>query len=309
MIVGIAPFWSESIGETYRRIIAIERMLPCSLSPQLANLLDQLLSKRADRLGRRGVQAIKQHSFFGYMRWDTVGRGTPPAGLSIPEVLHMSPPDDSMDPIVSSESNRFGTEPTFEHLFVNSSMVDDAGNMSQRPFLPPSRPYHAESMRRWLGWTWEPPSNGFQDPLQASCPSSRPSDRGDLPTALSVTTPARRVVPIAADAVHTKSAGRGQQSPRRSRHLSERQAYREMLQCVETSARKRKLASSPNRPNSHPAQFDALFPSSSWHEVSSRRLSPNSITYLEARHSVILDNLKAMDQRLAELSSQIKSTV
>jgi len=76
MLVGYPPFCSETPQETYRKIINWKHTLrfpeDCQVSREARDLIEKLCCDQRDRLGRNGVEDIKNHSFFKTLNWDKI---------------------------------------------------------------------------------------------------------------------------------------------------------------------------------------------------------------------------------------------
>ncbi|KAK9075155.1 hypothetical protein SSX86_003475 [Deinandra increscens subsp. villosa] len=78
LIVGIPPFNAEHPQTIFDNILNRNipwPMVPEEMSPEAADLIDQLLTEDPDqRLGARGSTEVKQHPFFRDINWDTLAR-------------------------------------------------------------------------------------------------------------------------------------------------------------------------------------------------------------------------------------------
>ncbi|VDK62999.1 unnamed protein product, partial [Onchocerca ochengi] len=89
MLVGETPFYADSLMGTYTRIRnhATELNFPedVEMSENAKNLVCAFLSSSEKRLGKEGVESIKQHPFFQNDEWnfDTIRKAVPPV---IPEL-------------------------------------------------------------------------------------------------------------------------------------------------------------------------------------------------------------------------------
>jgi len=82
MLVGYPPFCSETPQETYRKIINWKHTLrfpeDCQVSREARDLIEKLCCDQRDRLGRNGVDEIKNHPFFKNFKWDKIRDMEPP---------------------------------------------------------------------------------------------------------------------------------------------------------------------------------------------------------------------------------------
>ncbi|XP_063058437.1 myotonin-protein kinase [Engraulis encrasicolus] len=74
MMIGVTPFYAESISETYAKIIHYQDFfeIPASgppLSPEATSLIVGLICDRSARLGNGGVQDFRSHPFFSGLDW------------------------------------------------------------------------------------------------------------------------------------------------------------------------------------------------------------------------------------------------
>ncbi|KAM3578909.1 hypothetical protein VKS41_008702 [Umbelopsis sp. WA50703] len=82
MLQELPPFYSESVNETYRKIIFHEECLEFSdeypISDDAKDLISRFLCKKDKRLGCNGMDDIKSHLFFAGIDWDRIQETTPP---------------------------------------------------------------------------------------------------------------------------------------------------------------------------------------------------------------------------------------
>ena len=82
MVVGFPPFFSEDPAETCRKILNWKQYLTipkeAGLSPAATDLIRRLICEPADRLGSRGIEELKTHSFFAGVDWGNLRRTTAP---------------------------------------------------------------------------------------------------------------------------------------------------------------------------------------------------------------------------------------
>lgn len=84
MIIGETPFYAESLMNTYARIMNHSKELAfpddVELSPSAKDLIHKFLSDPKIRLGKDGVQKIKEHAFFKNSSWtfETIRQAKPP---------------------------------------------------------------------------------------------------------------------------------------------------------------------------------------------------------------------------------------
>lgn len=99
MIYGDPPFYSDSIPETYAKIMACERHLAfdpdVQVSDDAKDLMRRLLIQQEDRLS---LAEIKRHPFFANLDWNHVRE------MEAPFVPHISSPDDTSNFSVGDEA-------------------------------------------------------------------------------------------------------------------------------------------------------------------------------------------------------------
>ncbi|KAG2183494.1 hypothetical protein INT43_006500 [Umbelopsis isabellina] len=82
MLQELPPFYSDSVNETYRKIIFHEESLEFSdeysISDDAKDLISRFLCNKEERLGCNGIDEIKSHLFFAGIDWDRIRESTPP---------------------------------------------------------------------------------------------------------------------------------------------------------------------------------------------------------------------------------------
>lgn len=82
MVVGYPPFFSDEPADTCHKILAWQKhfTIPpeARLSHPCADLIRKLIAPAETRLGNRGVEEIKRHSFFRSFDWDQITEMQPP---------------------------------------------------------------------------------------------------------------------------------------------------------------------------------------------------------------------------------------
>ncbi|KAE9554409.1 hypothetical protein FO519_002401 [Halicephalobus sp. NKZ332] len=84
MIIGETPFYADSLVNTYAKIMNHSKELcfpdDVELTPTAKDLIKKFLSDAQVRLGRDGVQRVKEHAFFRNSDWtfDTIKQAQPP---------------------------------------------------------------------------------------------------------------------------------------------------------------------------------------------------------------------------------------
>lgn len=82
LLHGETPFCADSIPQVYSKIMNHRDSLKfgedLKLSDELKDLLSKLLTDKEQRLGRNGIEEIKNHAWFNSINWDSVELMTPP---------------------------------------------------------------------------------------------------------------------------------------------------------------------------------------------------------------------------------------
>ncbi|TXT13689.1 hypothetical protein VHUM_01056 [Vanrija humicola] len=229
MSVGRAPFFSPSIGGTYERIMQCDVRLPGHVSQQLKSLLSGLLSPAEIRLGHTDVGEIRRHPFFNGVDWTK--QGACPPGIA-PQPIDLTTLTDSFEHGFSDMD-----DVTFDHFFNSSPGLTTAMSHSVSVAVD-SAP---AAWARWVGWSWDPPTDFFGSEAPPSVsPPTKLTLLAPAPATNMMHTPLRGVVNGGTPPTVPRTAPR---SVPRTRAVSERQAFAELVKCVQASARK-KLASS-----------------------------------------------------------------
>ncbi|KAH9931972.1 kinase-like domain-containing protein [Fomitopsis serialis] len=276
MAYGVAPFFAKDIRKTYMKITDHHRSLrfPSSsvITLDFQDFVRRLLTDAELRLGRAAIDEIQQHPFFAGVDWLHLHEKTQPDDLHTPqftyttpvapvEVTNMSSPQDP------SQSRHFA----FSALF-QSSPLSNAGVSLH----PSSTPSHAQTPSRsilrdqfsttFIGFSWGPPKDVFDVPAQGFSPSEpasadvntpRPLHRLGVPptpfgppSAVQSTPMASNHYPFATPIRPSMLTPFGtlprastirRTAPRRT--VSDREALKQLVDCVGQSARKKVLES------------------------------------------------------------------
>ncbi|KAF7377452.1 hypothetical protein MSAN_00166900 [Mycena sanguinolenta] len=280
MVYGVAPFFATDIRKTYLRIVEHEKSLRFDggvrVSAVLQDLLRRLLTHADRRLGRGGIHEIHDHPAFVEVDWTTLSTETAPPALHLPQFTYAEP-SVALPPVDEDTSHSQGF--AFSVFFQSSPMsgaspAAPSGSHQATPrrtsvgsLVPPDDAF--------IGFSWGPPDNAFPDMAlgDPSTSSFRP-DLDDLATpcpvrlGVPVATPNPRLLGVAHPTTATPAPdfhsypfltparpGTGTHPPqtvprstvRRTstarRPVSDREAMKQLADCVGMSARKRVLAS------------------------------------------------------------------
>lgn len=193
------------------------------------------------RLGATDASEIRRHSYFTHVDWSKKV-GHPPPGVALQPI----------DLGILTESfvhdyNDF-TEATFDHFF-NSPGLTTAMTSSVSMSMSMAVPESAWS--RWVGWSWSPPAEHFgpEQPIITVSPASRVSGPGLGPgPRQSSAPPTTHMFTPLRNGLHASPLTVPRTAPRsvpRTRPASERQAFAELLRCVEASAKKKLTSTQP----------------------------------------------------------------
>ncbi|KAK8849670.1 hypothetical protein IAR55_005005 [Kwoniella newhampshirensis] len=214
MFTGRAPFWTESIERTYQLLIHYQGhlQLPDSTSPALHRLLQGYEDGEAKNLGCLRPEISTQP-------------------VSFPKAIDLH----------SLSFGEYGTsdvdEFTFNHFFDASRSTDITTPSNETATVGSD---NAEVLTRWLGWSWDPDPDFFsfnQSSTQVTSNRLLPTQNEHF------VTPARSCYSSSALEKGQRPSSKDEHALTRShdrpRLLSERQAFEELIHCVQMSARKR----------------------------------------------------------------------
>ncbi|KAI0053994.1 kinase-like protein [Auriscalpium vulgare] len=276
---GVAPFFAKDIRTTYLKIVDHRRSLKfkrnIALSVELEDLLRRLLTDADLRLGRHGFQEIQDHAFFAGTKWDNLHTQTHPDDLHLPIFAYNdeAPPEqvapmlDASHTSTASHSQGFA----FSAFFQPSENSSPALSILRSAAKPSRSILREQAASFFVGFSWGPPLDAFPtapspardslsppslDPHHPQHLTPRPA-RTTLPNAtptpfrtLSASTPLR--YPFATPlrpALHTPHAMATLPRPSTLRHtaprraVSDREAMRQLVDCIGLSARKKVIAS------------------------------------------------------------------
>ncbi|GBE86225.1 kinase-like protein [Sparassis crispa] len=273
MTHGIAPFFANDIRRTYLKITEHYKSLrfdrSMAISANLEDLLRGLLTTAELRLGRRSVEEIKEHPFFRSTDWSNLHRSPRPVDLHLPQFTYTTPIVPSA-PVANSHSSSEGSSSS--RPFAFSALFQSSPASTHGVSVLPVTPSHTSSrsilkeqpVASFIGFSWGPsldaftgaadqPNSNNQEGLSTIQPlnflSVPPTHFASVPQTMHATpvmqrypfaTPVRpnvltpfRTLPRASTVRRT--------APRRA--VSDREAMKQLVDCVGMSARKKVLES------------------------------------------------------------------
>ncbi|KZV74598.1 kinase-like protein [Peniophora sp. CONT] len=278
MAFGAAPFFANDIRSTYQKIVDHKKSLRFrhggELSAAMKDFIGRLLTDAEVRLGRHGSHEIRQHTVFQDIAWENLLERQPPHDLHLPIFAYNTSQGDANAPPIpedvpaldhsgstASESSHSQGFP-FSAFFQSSSPALSALHPTPRPNKSIMR---EQVSTFFIGFSWGPRRDAF--PAGISTPSP-PQPQPAYQPGRSISGPPRlaqtpyRVVSAAATPsmrypfvtpLRPSSAGyRGGMStlPRTAtirrtvqrRAVSDREAMRQLVDCIGMSAQKKLLA-------------------------------------------------------------------
>ncbi|ODN72965.1 hypothetical protein, variant [Cryptococcus amylolentus CBS 6039] len=280
---GKAPFWAESIEETYQELISYHDnlFLPSHLSSDLQIVLQGLIATSSKRYSN--ASQIKQSSFMLRYSQDTMETIKPPPSLQSLTPLKLSHLPNS--PSGFSVSGQF----TFNHFFDDSLSTEGVSMLSSSHKTPST---NFQPWYRWVGWSYLPEPSSFEaaSTLSMSLPETtvrhpfvtpkRPGQRPGYPWSCGT----------------TKS---GLAAHSQARPLSQKQAYGELLDCVKQSAKKH-IA---NKTYGYPEQ---LYPKTTAGS-SVFQLETDSLHGLQFRQERLQQSIYALNSRLSKMKQSLEA--
>ncbi|KAH7909466.1 kinase-like protein [Hygrophoropsis aurantiaca] len=263
MAFGVTPFFAKDIRTTYLRIMDHETSLRFNRAIPLSNsfldFLRQLLCNRDRRIGRRNVMEITEHPFFENTNWSTVDTQNLPRDLHMPHFitsdLEAQSPIPLNDSINESRSQPFA----FSALFQSS--VNSTPGLSILRSTSLSSSLSSQSETAFIGFSWGPSVEAFSAAEAAERQNHSP-EWADRPSRTSVvhTTPHALLKPTIATPAprntfatptrfnhltpyHTLPRPSTVQRTAQRRAVSDREAMKQLVDCIGMSARKKVLAS------------------------------------------------------------------
>ncbi|KAI0369843.1 kinase-like protein [Pilatotrama ljubarskyi] len=272
MAYGVAPFFSREIRHTYARIMEHHRCLKfdasAPVSANLQDLLRRLLTTAELRLGRTHVKEIMEHPFFAPDSFETPHLKEKPADLHVPEFTYATPVVPTVPTTSASPEESQSRAYAFSALFQSSPLTATGGVsvVQATPSQGSSRSIlRDQPIAAFIGFSWGPPKEAFDkksSSLHTKADRSTPRPLQHLfvpPTPFGLATPSANIhsTPGAASRypfatpVRPSALTPFQTLPRAStvrrtaqrRAVSDREAMKQLVDCVGMSARKKVLES------------------------------------------------------------------
>ncbi|KAF7324690.1 hypothetical protein MKEN_00510500 [Mycena kentingensis (nom. inval.)] len=255
MVYGVAPFFAADIGRTYLRIVEHERSLrfdsAIPVSAVYQDLIRRFLTHPELRLGRRGIEEIQDHPAFVEVNWSAVSTEPAPEGLHLPQFAYAEP----SVALPLDEEEAFSQPFAFSALFQSSPTGSTAGPATVTPRRA-SVSVPQEDL--FIGFSWGPAIDAFPEETSYRSSASASPQATPRPTRLSVprstkptpATPAPHSYPFLTP-IRPGTGTVHQTLPRPStarrtvggRPVSDREAMKQLAECIGMSARKRVLES------------------------------------------------------------------
>ncbi|KIM59924.1 hypothetical protein SCLCIDRAFT_1217373 [Scleroderma citrinum Foug A] len=261
---GITPFFAKDVRTTYLRIMDHETSLrfdkAIAMTECLRDLLSRLLTNRVNRIGRRNVMEIMDHPFFENVDWSLVGKDEMSAKVHIPQFAYSMPTGGVAGPAPDLPEDNLSQPFTFSAFFQSSSVYSSPGVSILRSASSTRRASgSSQGEAAFIGFSWGPSRDAFSLPDERT--GGGPSDKLTTPRPLGpvysrspsvgpekapstyLTAFATPIRPHNVASYHTlprtstirRTAGR--------RVVSDREAMKQLVDCIGMSARKKVLAS------------------------------------------------------------------
>ncbi|KAF5370904.1 hypothetical protein D9615_009807 [Tricholomella constricta] len=282
MAYGTAPFFAKDIRQTYLRIMDHEKCLrfdqSASVSPGYQEFLRLLLTHPERRLGRRNVQEVTKHRIFRAVEWNKLPTQKAPIDLHLPQFTYTEPAKVAHSPVPTGFHSQSQTNESYSQGFAFSALFQSS-NGSSSPGLSilrsrssprPARPMEEDTTASFIGFSWGPPLDAFPSQSEAEDPEAidaslsymntprpirvpsnyltpnpamiTPRFPASQPTPYGFTTPIRPGA-LPAHATFTLQRTSTIRRTCERRTMSDREAMKQLVDCVGMSARKKVLES------------------------------------------------------------------
>ncbi|KAG6331825.1 hypothetical protein ID866_7262 [Astraeus odoratus] len=230
-----------------------------SVSNNYRDLLRRLLTNRELRLGRQNVMELMEHPFFESVNWPEVGKADMPSGVHIPQFAYSTPATGmaGVQPELPEESQ---SQPfTFSAFFQSSPICASPGISILRSATSDRRlSGSSQGEAAFIGFSWGPSKDAF--PLSGEAGKGAATANVMTPRPLGpfqrsftnvagtappthLNTFATPIRPHNVTAYHTLPRPSTLSRTAARRAVSDREAMKQLVDCIGMSARKKVLAS------------------------------------------------------------------
>ncbi|KAG6827226.1 hypothetical protein H0H92_012725 [Tricholoma furcatifolium] len=173
MAYGCAPFFAKDIRQTYLRIIdhqkylRFDRHLPISV--QYQDFLHGLLTDAECRLGRHSIGEITDHPLFCEVDWTNLVTKRAPPDLHLPQFTYTEPANLAPSPAPGesqSQVDSYSQGFAFSALFQSSNPSSSPGLsiLRSKSSPDPPRPIEEDITASFIGFSWGPSLDAFEAP-------------------------------------------------------------------------------------------------------------------------------------------------
>lgn len=282
MCYGVAPFFASEIRHTYQKIMNHERSLRFDDSIPVPSVykdfIRKLLTRPERRIGRRNIMEITDHPLFEAVNWMNLHEQQAPEGLHLPQFTYNEQPALQSEPLAKSLNEESLSQGfAFSALFQSSPLAAGSSPglsiLRQTPSTPAKSAMQEDPSAAFIGFSWGPTpdaflssapeaSNTISPPTQLPIPSTPQFTILGAPSHLltpvipsttprHLTTPQPRYNtfstpnnrPYMFTPFRTNTLPRSAPRTAQRRDLSDREAMKQLVDCVGMSARKRVLES------------------------------------------------------------------
>ncbi|KAJ3573913.1 hypothetical protein NP233_g2126 [Leucocoprinus birnbaumii] len=282
MAYGTAPFFANEIRHTYQKIMNHERSLRFDdnipVPSVYKDFIRKLLTRPERRIGRHSIVEITDHPLFEAVNWTNMHEQPAPEELHLPQFTYNEQPAIQTESLAKSQYEESISQGfAFSALFQSSPLAAGTSpgmSMSRQTLSTPAKSAMQEDpSAAFIGFSWGPARDAFPSlapdepdtlslPNQPTIPSTpQVTRRGAashlmtpiLPsiTPRNLTTPQGRYHtfstpnnrPYAFTPFRTNTLPRSAPRTIQRRDLSDREAMKQLVDCVGMSARKRVLES------------------------------------------------------------------
>ncbi|VDB89782.1 unnamed protein product [Peniophora sp. CBMAI 1063] len=277
MAFGAAPFFANDIRSTYQKIVDHKKSSRFKhggdVSAPMKDFISRLLTDAEVRLGRHGSHEVRQHKVFRDIVWGNLRENQPPPDIHLPMFAYNTPEGDADAPPIPEDvpaldhSGSTGSESSHSQGFPFSAFFQSS---SPALSILHSAPRPNKSIMReqvstfFIGFSWGPRRDAFpagistpsppahQTPYQLGRSVSGPPRLAQTPyraTSASATsmrypfvTPLRPSSGAYREGMSTLPRTATIRRTAQRRAVSDREAMRQLVDCIGMSAQKKLLA-------------------------------------------------------------------